>query len=240
MSAEGAQAPRTVRNAGPLRVVALIAARNEQELIAATVSAVGALPAVERVLVVDDASGDGTDARARESGAEVLSLDERVGKGAAMNAGLATLAEDPFDVLITLDADVAQSAHQMAELIGAVSRGSADLAIARMQPRGRTAGVGAVKGLARWGISRHGGLDSVAPLSGQRALSRALVDALGGFAAGYAVEVDMTIRALDMGFSVAEIDTEMQFAPTGAGPGGFAHRGRQLLAVAGALWRNRG
>lgn len=224
---------------GPMRAVALIAAYDEEAGVADTVLAIGSVPAVERVIVVDDGSADRTGEAARRAGAEVLLLPERRGKGGAMNAGLAMLASDPYDVLLLLDADVGEDAHEMSHLIGVVARRDADLAIARMRPRGTPGGFGIVKRLARLGVRLHGGRGMLAPLSGQRAMRREVAEALGVFAAGYALEVDMTVRALDMGFAVVEVDTAMGFDTTGRDLGGFAHRARQLRDVARALWHNR-
>src|SRR5439155_26502525 len=54
------------------RVCALIAARNEADRIGATVSALRSLPGVEDVVVVDDASTDGTASAALAAGATVI------------------------------------------------------------------------------------------------------------------------------------------------------------------------
>lgn len=230
---------RSTYAAGAVRVVALVPARDESSTVAETVRALLAIPAVERVVVIDDGSRDATGSRAREAGAEVVRLLAGQGKGEAMNAGLATVIEDPFDVLLVADADLGDSAHGMAELIGSVVRADADIAIAGMRPRGTAGGFGMVKGLARWAIRRRGGGEMRAPLSGQRALSRAALEAIGSFAGGYGVEVDMTLRALGAGLKVVELETGMEFSPTHNDPGGFAHRGRQLLAVLGVVLRGR-
>lgn len=229
---------RSSRIIGSIRVVALIPARDEEACVGQTVHAVTSVPAVKRVVVVDDGSCDRTAEAARRAGAEVLLLPEGRGKGGALNAGLALLARDPYDILLLLDADVGESAHETALLIGAVARGDADLCIARMRPSDRPGGFGIVRAVARLGLAWHGGRALRAPLSGQRALSREVVDALGSFASGYAVEVDMTMRALDSGFTVREIDTSMAFEGTGRDLAGFFHRARQLRAVLGALLKN--
>ncbi|MBV8295678.1 MAG: glycosyltransferase family 2 protein, partial [Acidimicrobiia bacterium] len=53
-------------------VVAVVAARDEQETIGATAAALLALREVDRVLVVDDGSRDQTAVRALSAGATVL------------------------------------------------------------------------------------------------------------------------------------------------------------------------
>jgi glycosyltransferase involved in cell wall biosynthesis len=230
---------RDIHAAGPVRVIALVPARDESSTVAETVRALLEIPAVERVVVIDDGSSDVTGTRAREAGAEVVRLPASQGKGEALNAGLATVIEDPFDVLLVADADLRDSAHGMAELIGLIVRADADVAIAGMRPRGRAGGFGLVKGLARSAIRRRGGAEMRAPLSGQRALSRAALETIGSFAGGYGVEIDMTLRALRAGLKVVELDTGMEFSPTHNDPAGVIHRARQFLAVLGVVLRDR-
>ncbi len=57
------------------------------------------------VLVVDDGSSDGSGAAAARAGAEVLRLDRRRGKGAALRAGFAEALVRNAGLVITLDGD---------------------------------------------------------------------------------------------------------------------------------------
>ncbi|TMK87761.1 MAG: glycosyltransferase, partial [Actinobacteria bacterium] len=79
-----------------MSVVAVVAARNEEATIAATVAALFGLAEVDRVLVVDDASRDATADQARGAGAVVLRLPRNRGKGGAVGAALG----------VTPDADI--------------------------------------------------------------------------------------------------------------------------------------
>ena len=220
-----------------MNVVALIPAFNEASRIGATVRAVRAIEGVSTVLVIDDGSADETAAVARGAGAEVLTLERNAGKGAALAAGLERIRAD-VDVVVLLDADLEESAVQAASLLEPVTSGDADMSIATFpRPTGK-AGFGFVMRLARWGIRRFGGdFDAGAPLSGQRALNRRAVEAVLPIAAGYGVEVALTIRALRAGLRLVEIPTTMAHAATGRDLAGFVHRGRQFLDVAGALVR---
>jgi glycosyltransferase involved in cell wall biosynthesis len=219
-----------------VKAVAIIPAHDEAEPIAATVKAALDIPGVVRVLVVDDASGDGTDERARAAGADVLRLERNVGKGAALQAGLERVRRGK-DVVLLLDGDLGESAAQGRLLLEPVLAGDADMTIARFPKPEKRAGFGLVMRLARWGIRRYGRADweATAPLSGQRALTPVALDAVTPFESGYGVEVAMTVRALRAGLRVVEVDTTMSHAATGRDLAGFAHRGRQFMDVARAL-----
>lgn len=223
-----------------MNAVVLIPAHQEAERIAETVRAAASIPGVRRVVVVDDASTDGTAALAEEAGAEVLRLLENVGKGAALDAGIA-LAGDA-DAVLLLDGDLGPTAAHASLLLGPVERGQADMTVAVFPRPAGKAGFGLVKGLARAGIrtlagARGRSFPADAPLSGQRALTRACLERVTPFAFGYGVEVALTVRALRAGMRVLEVPTTMAHDATGRDAAGFAHRGRQLVHVARALVR---
>jgi glycosyltransferase involved in cell wall biosynthesis len=214
------------------RVSALVPARDEAERIAATVAAVAGLPGVERVLVVDDASGDATGEVALAAGAAVIRLGRRRGKGGAMEAGLRRGA--PADVWLLVDGDLGETAGALAPVLDEVIEGRAELAIALPPPQ-EGGGFGLVKGFAAWAIRVACGFESAAPLSGQRAIGAAALDACRPLAAGFGVETAMTIDAVRAGFRVVEVPAPIRHRPTGRGLRGFAHRARQGLAIAAAL-----
>jgi hypothetical protein len=219
-----------------MRTVALIPAHNEGDRIADTLEALGTVRGIDSVIVVDDASTDRTAEIAGGSGARVVRLDRNLGKGGALEAGAAQ-AGDP-DVLLLLDGDLGATASQADLLLAPVIAGEADMSIARFPRPAGKAGFGLVKGLARRGIRILGGpFDAQAPLSGQRALSRAALHACRPFEAGYGVEVALTIRALRADLRLVEVETTMAHAATGRNLRGFAHRGRQFMHVAAALVR---
>ena len=80
----------------------LIAARNEEERIAETITALRAEFGGAEILVVDGASTDGTAAAAEAAGAIVLRVERR-GKGEALSAGERVAAPG---ALLLCDADV--------------------------------------------------------------------------------------------------------------------------------------
>lgn len=219
-----------------MTVVALVPAHDEAERIGATVTAVLAVAEIDRVLVIDDGSADETGKRAREAGAAVLHLPRNLGKGGALQAGLDDASCDA-DVVVFLDADLGETASQAGTLVRPVLAGEADMTIATLPKPPGSGGFGLVKGLARRGIRWLTGFEASAPLSGQRALSRAAVAAVLPLERGFGVEVGLTVKLCRAGLRVLEVPTTMRHAATGRNPSGFAHRGRQFVAVAAALVR---
>ncbi|MBE0416625.1 MAG: glycosyltransferase [Coriobacteriia bacterium] len=219
-----------------MRTVALIPAHNEAERLAATLDALRSVRGIDGVIVVDDASTDDTAEIARRNGAAVVHLECNLGKGGALEAGVAEIG-DP-DVLLLLDGDLGDTASEAGALLAPVLDDVADMSIARFPRPAGKAGFGLVKGLARWGIRGLGGpFDAQAPLSGQRALNRAALQVCRPFESGYGVEVVLTVRALRAGLRIVEVETMMAHAATGRDLAGFAHRGQQFTHVVGALLR---
>ena len=195
----------------------LIAARNEEERIAETVTALRAEFGGAEILVVDGASTDGTAAAAEAAGAIVLRVERR-GKGEALSAGERAAAPG---ALLLCDADVRGSLQPLAA-------GDADLRVAAFSRR-VGGGFGIAKRMARELIRLQTGFTAREPLSGQRRLSERARAACFPLAPGFGCELRMTVDALRAGLTVEEVELDLDHRPTGRDAGGFAHRGRQLL-----------
>jgi hypothetical protein len=213
----------------------IVPARDEQDQVGETVRQLFRMvPPPELVVVVDDGSVDGTAAAAGAAGATVLRSRRNIGKGGAIEAALGYF--DVPAVYLLVDADTGQTAGGAAPLVEAVRSGGIDLAIGRL-PRPSSGGFGLVKRLAAWLIKRATGFEAIEPLSGQRAVTGAALQACRPLAPGFGVETAMTIDAVRRGFHVVELDVEMRHRPTGRDLLGFVHRGRQGadIMVAGML-----
>jgi glucosyl-3-phosphoglycerate synthase len=221
-----------------MRVCALLPAYNEAERIATTIAALCARSEIDTIIVLDDGSTDGTSDIARSVGASQVLTKKNGGKGAALRAAYAT-ARDLGDVFLLLDADLGASAGEAVKLLPPIFAGTADMTIGMLPPdpefaaTGQSGGRGYVVRLARWGIARRTSQVFQQPLSGQRAVRREVLEALGGtFAPGFGVEVDLTVRALRAGFRVQEVETEFRHKVTGGDWIGLRHRAKQLRDVA--------
>ena len=201
----------------------LVAARDEEDNIGETVTALRhAFPDAE-VIVADDGSRDATAERAEAAGAFVICLPRR-GKGEALSA--AERAAPP-GALLLVDADVR---GDLTPLLPSdkVSQGLRIAVFARRQG----GGFGVAKAAARALIRLCSGFEAAEPLSGQRALSAEARAAVFPLAPRFGAETRMTIDAVCAGVHVEEIPLELEHRATGRDARGFMHRGRQLLDAA--------
>ncbi len=107
-----------------LRSAAVIPAFNEGKTIAAVVEGVRGL--VDRVIVVDDGSRDGTAERARAAGADVIVHDGNRGKGHAVRSGLRRVFEQDFTHVLLLDGDMQHLPAEAAALLAEAARTGAE------------------------------------------------------------------------------------------------------------------
>lgn len=228
-------------------VACIIPAKDEQQRIAATVKAARGLPYVDLVIVCDDGSSDETAQYASAAGAIVVSHTRNRGKAAALESAVNALGileqrdnRPESRALLLLDADLEESAANAAPLIDPVIKGLADLTIgvlpAQRTPSGEQAGgFGLVMTTAARGIEELAGWTPRAPLSGQRCLTRRAFELCSPLAAGFGVEVGMTIDVLRAGLKVSEIEVDLHHRASGSDLAGQLHRAKQLKDVTRAL-----
>jgi len=199
-----------------VRALVVIPTYDEAGSISEVIERVLAADQRAEVLVVDDASPDGTgDLVARRAASEPrLHLLRRPGKqglGVAYRAGFAWGLARGYDGLIEMDADLSHPPERLPALIDGLA--DADLVIgSRYVPGGRTVNWPA----ARQFISRCGNtyvrialrLPIRDATAGFRAYRRELLEALPLAAVqsnGYCFQVEMAHRSWQEGFRVAEV-----------------------------------
>jgi glycosyl transferase family 2 len=195
----------------------LIAARDEEDTIAATVEALREQFPGAEVIVADDGSRDRTAVTAERAGARVVRLLKR-GKGQALALGE---LEAPDGALLLCDADLRGDLRPLAD-------GDADLAVAAFTER-QGGGFGLAKRSGQALVRAFSGYEPAEPLSGQRLLSAEARERCFPTAAGFGCEVRMTIDAVRSGLRVVEVELPLSHRWTSRDARGFAHRGRQLL-----------
>lgn len=206
------------------RVLVVTPTYDEAGSIAATVAAVLAATPEAHVLVVDDASPDGTGEIADRLAAAdpritVLHRAGKEGLGRAYVAGFDVALARGYDVIVEMDADGSHPASALPSLLAALAADpTTGLAIgSRYVPGG---------GLADWAAGRR--LLSRAGNAYARALLRLRVrDVTAGYRAyraevlrgmplheidsrGYCFQIDMTLRTLDAGWGVVERPIEFR------------------------------
>jgi len=207
----------------------IVAARNEADRVGETVVALrGEFPAAA-IWVADDASSDGTAEVAMTAGAQVVSRGRPHGKGANVTAAVeAALSAEPAPRLVLLcDGDLGASAARLVPLVEAVQRGECDLAIAAFSRR-VGGGFGLALGFAQRAIRRLCGVETQAPISGQRALRVEALRATLPFAHGFGMEIGMTVDAVRAGYRLGEYELDLEHRATGRTAAGFCHRAVQL------------
>jgi glycosyltransferase involved in cell wall biosynthesis len=233
------------------QIFIIVAAYNEADRIGATLDALASAFPRARVLLADDGSTDATASIAAGLGAHVVRSERMLGKGEAVTlaarealGNARALQVEQEVVFVLCDGDLGSSAGALVALTDAVASGQGDLVVAAFSRR-VGGGIGLALGFARWAIRRRCGLQTVAPISGQRALSAAVLADVLPFAHGFGMEIGMTIDAVRRGHRLIEIELDLEHRATGRTAAGFAHRARQLLDFArvyvkrGRLMRGR-
>ena len=205
-----------------MRTLIVVPTYQEAANIAAVLGRIRAVVPEADVLVVDDASPDGTAGLAEAAGEElgcinVLRRPAKSGLGSAYRAGFRWGLERSYEILVEMDADLSHDPGALPELLRAVADG-ADLALgSRYVPGG---------GIPRWtwyrrALSQWGnryaawalGLDIADATSGFRAYRAGTLRGLdldSVRADGYGFQIEMAYRLVGAGGKVVEVP--IQFA----------------------------
>ena len=223
------------------RVLVIVPTYQEAANLAAIVTRTLRAVSDADVLVVDDASPDGTGDIAEEMAAghpavHVLHRANKAGLGAAYLAGFAWGLERGYDVLVEMDADGSHRPEQLDRLLGALRH--ADLVIgARWVPGGEVRHWSRTRQLLSRGGNRYVQVMLGIPLADAtggfrafRASALRALDLAGVSSAGYCFQVDLAWRAVLAGLRVVEVPITFVERERGAS--------KMSRAIVGeALWR---
>ena len=112
---------------GAPEVFVVIAAYNEADVIRPVVDSVFA--ACSKVVVVDDASVDGTADALRDSSACVLHHCVNRGQGAALQTGIEFALSQGADVVVTFDADGQHDPREIPKIVAPILAGECDVTL---------------------------------------------------------------------------------------------------------------
>ena len=199
------------------RTLVCIPTFNEAENILGLLRAVQVAAPQSRVMVIDDASQDGTGTLVRQWAeqnpqTELFSRPSKLGIGTAYMHAFRQGKDHGVERVVTMDADFSHPPDRLPALLAAADRG-ADLVIgSRYVPGGSIVGWG----LGRRVLSRYANLFARSMLrlrsrdctAGFRCYGRRAIDlALGRpvRSTGYSVQIEMVTRCERSGLSVAEV-----------------------------------
>jgi len=199
--------------AAALRFAAIVPALNCVATIASVVE--GARTHVDAVLVIDDGSGDDTGDAARAAGAAVMRHDQRQGKGAALDDGLAWAAQHGFTHVIAIDGDGQHLSDEIPVMLEAAR--SEPSAVILGERRRDEHDISPMKLFGnrfanRW-VEIASGVAFEDTQSGFRVYPVAATRALGAYASHYGFETEVLIRAVRTGMPVRCVPVRVYYPP---------------------------
>jgi dolichol-phosphate mannosyltransferase len=196
----------------------------------------------DRVLVIDDASPDGTgelaDSLAAELGfVDVLHRPHKEGLGPAYLAGFKHALATDAELILEIDCDFSHDPNDIVRLIAAAEDGADVVLGSRYVPGGRVENWGLIRRFISRGASVYTTLFLQMgvrdPTGGFKCFRRQVLETIPldrVHARGYAFQIEMTYRAKQAGFKVVEVP--IAFADRTAG-----HSKMSRTIVLEAIWR---
>lgn len=212
-----ALAPARIPWAG-LRLAVLIPCYNEAVAIPKVVADFrSALPGAT-VYVYDNNSRDGTAAAALAAGA-VVRRETQQGKGHVIRRGFADI---DADIYVLVDGDDTYDAVAAPEMVTRLIEQNLDMVTGRRISEGEAAAQAAYRRGHRFGNQALTGLVRAVfgarvsdMLSGYRVFSRRFVKSFPALSAGFEIETEVTVHALELGMPVDEVPTRYKERPAG-------------------------
>ncbi|MEM1190967.1 MAG: glycosyltransferase family 2 protein [Pseudomonadota bacterium] len=197
---------RDISNPLPSNPVVLIPAFNEEDAVGRVIERVRAVCPYP-IIVIDDASTDGTRTEAEAAGATVLPLIVNLGAWGATQTGIRYALRHGHDLAICLDADGQHDPAQLKDVAAPVLSGLAHVSIGAYPERGSRARQVA------WVLLRTvSGIRLEDLTSGFRAYGAEAMNELASWRATYLEFQDVGVLALlmDKGLRVMDVAVTMQ------------------------------
>ena len=198
-----------------LEIAVIVPCFNEAAAIGKVVSDFRAALPTATVYVYDNNSTDDTSAVAAAAGARVFK-ETRRGKG---NVVRRMFQDIEADVYVMVDGDDTYDASRAPELVEKLVHDNLDMVVGRRVEThqaayraGHRLGNAVLTGLVRWLF----GANIVDMLSGYRVFSRRFVKSFPSFSREFEIETELTVHAMQMRMSVAEVETNYKERPPGS------------------------
>lgn len=199
----------------PARIAVLLPCYNEAAAIAQTVAAFRAALPDAAVYVYDNNSNDATRAVAVEAGA-VVRTERTQGKG---NVVRRMFADIDADVYVMADGDATYDAAAAPAMVARLLDEQLDMVVGARRSevdaayrRGHRVGNALLTNLLAWTFGRS--FSDV--LTGYRVFSRRFVKSFPVLSAGFEIETEISVHALELRLPVAEVLTDYAARPAGS------------------------
>jgi len=209
----------------PPKVLVVIPAFNEESSLKNVISEVKAIDPNYDIIVVNDASTDGTNGVGQTLGVRVLDLPFNLGIGGAVQTGFKFAKQKGYDVVVQVDGDGQHDASFLPALIQTVAEGKADISIGSRYLNNVNAGTSLVRNMGikffSWVTSQVISQNISDCSSGFRALNQ---KAYGLFADEYPVDfpdAEALIVAYRAGLRITEVPVKFRDRNSGNSSLGF-------------------
>jgi glycosyltransferase involved in cell wall biosynthesis len=200
---------------GGYRVAVLVPCYNEAVAVAQVVRDFAAALPQATIFVYDNNSTDDTVSVARSAGAEVF-RETRQGKGFVVRR---MFTDIEADIYVLVDGDATYDAPSAPRMIARLIEDRCDMVVGIRVDQA----VAAYRAGHRTGnrlltgfVANVFGRSFTDMLSGYRVFSRRFVKSFPLLSAGFEIETELTIHALELGLAVAEIETPYYARPEGS------------------------
>ena len=220
----------------PASIAVLIPCYNEEITIGKVVDDFKrALPEAD-IYVYDNNSSDRTSEIAREHGA-IVRFEPRQGKG---NVVRSMFREIDADYYIMVDGDDTYPAEAARELLAPLESGEADMTVGDRLSNGSygeendRAFHGFGNDLVRWLIKAIYGYAFDDVMTGYRAFNRAFVKTMPVLSAGFQIETELSIHAVDKRWKIVDVPIDYRDRPEGSESklSTFGDGAKVLMAIA--------
>jgi len=182
---------------------------------------------IKEIIVINDGSKDDSLNKLKKyNNIIIVNHPVRLGKARALETGLKYAKGD---ILLLLDADLGKSVQEAEKLVNPLINQKTNMTIAIIPFYG--GGFGLLRYFAKKVLKFKTGNYLKAPLSGQRAISKEILNYILPFSDGFGLELGIDIDIYKNNINYKEIECQFKHRVTGRNFSGFIHRGRQFKDI---------